>query len=61
MTNIVAVDNGGTFTNFVEIKNESVETWKILSAPEQPAQVVLTEIPTTCSFSWKRRHFTTDY
>ena len=47
MTNIVAVDIGGTFTDFVEIKNGSMETWKTLSTPEQPAQAVLTGIPTT--------------
>ena len=41
MKKTLAVDIGGTFTDFVEFNDGVVRTWKTLSTPSQPAQAVL--------------------
>ena len=41
MKKTLAVDIGGTFTDFVEFNDGVVRAWKALSTPQQPAQAVL--------------------
>ena len=41
MKKTLAVDIGGTFTDFVEFNDGVVRTWKTPSTPQQPAQAVL--------------------
>ena len=45
MGSTLSVDIGGTFTDFVEINNGVMQTWKTLSTPQRPAQAVLTSMP----------------
>jgi N-methylhydantoinase A len=42
MPRVLGVDVGGTFTDFVEVTNEGIRTWKRLSTPANPDEGVLT-------------------
>ena len=37
----IAVDTGGTFTDFVVIRNGKVQVFKELSTPHNPAEAIL--------------------